>query len=105
MPDVVTLDVSEGIGTITLNRPEARNADTHTRVGIQPGWGLTVLLSQAIGVRRAKEMSATGNFLDALTALEWGLVNHVVAHDELLPFCRRLAADIATNDVAGVARI
>lgn len=60
----------------------ARFADTHTRVGIQPGWGLTVLLAEAVGVRRAKELSSTGNFLDAQTALTWGLVNHVVPHGE-----------------------
>lgn len=83
----------------------ARFADTHARVGIQPGWGLTVLLPEAVGRRRAKELSATGNFLDAETALAWGLVNHVVPHDELLPFCRSLAADIAGNDAAGVRRI
>ena len=83
----------------------ARFADTHTRVGIQPGWGLTVLLAQAVGVRRAREMSSTGNFIDAQTALTWGLVNHVVAHDELLPFCRSLAADIVSNDAAAVRRI
>ena len=34
-------------------------------------------------------MSFTGNFVDARTALRLGLVNHVVAHDELLPFCRQ----------------
>jgi enoyl-CoA hydratase len=83
----------------------ARFADTHARVGIQPGWGLTVLLPQAVGVRRARELSATGNFLDAPTALAWGLVNHVVPHDELLPFCRSLAADIVSNDPAGVRRL
>jgi enoyl-CoA hydratase len=83
----------------------ARFADTHARVGVQPGWGLTVLLAQAVGVRRAKELSATGNYLDADTALAWGLVNHVVAHDELLPFTRKLAADIVSNDQAGVRRI
>jgi enoyl-CoA hydratase len=83
----------------------ARFADTHARIGVQPGWGLTVMLPQAVGVRRARELSATGNFLDAPTALAWGLVNHVVAHDELLPFCRQLAADIASNDQAGVRRI
>ena len=83
----------------------ARFADTHARVGIQPGWGLTVLLAEAVGVRRARELSATGNFLDAPTALAWGLVNHVVPHDELLSFCRELAADIVSNDQAGVRRI
>ena len=80
-------------------------ADTHARVGIMPDWGLTVLLPQAVGVRRARELSATGNFVDARTALSWGLVNHVVAHDELLPFCRSLAADIVSNDQRGVRRI
>ena len=80
-------------------------ADTHARVGIQPGWGLTVLLPQAVGLRRAREMSTTGNFVDARTALEWGLVNRVVAHDDLLPTCGALAADIVSNDQAGVRRI
>ena len=65
-------------------------ADTHARVGIQPGWGLTVLLPQAVGLRRAKEMSTSGNFVDARTALQWGLVNRVVAHDDLVSTCRAL---------------
>lgn len=83
----------------------ARFADTHARVGVMPGWGLTVLLPQRIGVARAKEMSATGNFVDAETALRWGLVNHVVDHDELLPFCRTLAADCAGIDQPAVRRM
>jgi enoyl-CoA hydratase len=83
----------------------ARFGDTHTRVGVMPGWGLTVLLSQAIGVRRAREMSFTGNFLTADEAFEWGLVNHVVPHDALMDFARGLAADIVGNDQAGVRQI
>lgn len=83
----------------------ARFADTHARMGIMPGWGLTVLLPQAIGLRRAREMSSTGNFVDAYKALEWGLVNHVVPHDDLLGFTRGLAADIASNDQRAVRRI
>src|SRR5215470_4452958 len=76
----------------------ARFADTHARVGVMPGWGLTVLLPQRIGVARAREMSLTGNYVDATTALQWGLVNHVVPHDQLLPFARGLGADIVSND-------
>jgi enoyl-CoA hydratase len=76
----------------------ARFADTHARIGIMPGWGLTVLLPEAVGLRRAREMSATGNFVDAGTALTWGLVNRVVAHADLLPTARQIAADIASND-------
>ncbi len=83
----------------------ARFADTHARVGVMPGWGLTVLLVQRIGVARAKQMSVTGNYVDAATAYEWGLVNQVVAHDELLPYCRQLAADIVSNDQMGVRQM
>jgi enoyl-CoA hydratase len=83
----------------------ARFADTHARVGVMPGWGLTVLLPQRVGVARAREISVTGNFIDAETALTWGLVNHVVAHEELLPFCRDLAAACAAIDQRAVRRI
>lgn len=83
----------------------ARFADTHARVGIMPGWGLTVALPEAIGVRRALEMSETGNFIDAQTALVWGLVNRVVPHDSLMSTAVALAHDIAGNDTAGVAEI
>jgi enoyl-CoA hydratase len=83
----------------------ARFADTHARVGIMPGWGLTVRLVQLIGPNRAKELSVTGNFLDAATAHSWGLVNHVVPHDDLLPFARSLAADSLTIEQAAVRRM
>jgi enoyl-CoA hydratase len=83
----------------------ARFADTHARVGIMPGWGLTVLLVESIGVRRARELSATGNFVDAATALAWGLVNHVVPHEQLLPFTDGVARAIVGNDQAGVRRM
>jgi enoyl-CoA hydratase len=83
----------------------ARFADTHARVGVMPGWGLTVLLAEAVGVRRARELSTTGNYIDAATAASWGLVNHVVPHDDLLAFSRRLAADIVSNDQDGVRQM
>ena len=70
-----------------------------------PGWGLTVLLPQAIGVRRAREMSFTGNFMDAHEALSLGLVNHVVAHSELMSFTRKIAKDIIGNEQDGVTQI
>lgn len=72
----------------------ARFADTHARLGVVAMWGLTALLPRAVGIRKAREMSATGNFVDAGEALRIGLVNHVVAHEELLPFTRALAAQI-----------
>ncbi len=79
---------------------EARFADTHARVGVVPGWGLSQRLPRLIGVMRAKELSLSGNFLDAQTAYEWGLVNRVFAPDALLPAAQRLARDILDTDTA-----
>ena len=77
---------------------QARFADTHARVGVVPGWGLSQRLPRLIGVMRAKELSLTGNFLDAARAYEWGLVNRVVEPAELLPACRQLARDMLDTD-------
>ena len=79
--------------------------DTHARLGVTPGGGMSVFLPQTVGLRKAKEMSLTGNFIDAREALEFRLVNHVVAHEELLPAARRLAADIAGNDQEAVRNL
>ena len=73
---------------------KARFADTHARVGIIPGSELSQKLSRLLGIYRAKEISLTGNYIDAQQALEWGLVNRVVAPDELLPTCRSIARDM-----------
>ncbi|WP_194744270.1 enoyl-CoA hydratase [Thermaurantiacus tibetensis] len=83
---------------VLLASENARFADTHARVGIMPGWGLSQKLSRLIGISRAKELSFTGNFLDAATAERWGLVNRVLPAGELLPAARRLAADMASID-------
>lgn len=91
--------------TFLIASDGARFADTHARLGIMPGGGITVSLAQSIGLRRAVELSLTGNFLDAGEALRLGLVNHVVPHEELLPTARRLAADMVSNDQQSVRRL
>ena len=87
---------------ILIASTDARFADTHARVGVMPGWGLSQKLSRLIGIARAKELSLTGNFLDAGTARDWGLVNRVVAPGELLSAAQALARDIASADPAMV---
>ena len=84
---------------VLIASTNARFADTHARVGIMPGWGLSQRLPRTIGVYRAKELSLSGNFLDARTAYEWGLVNRVVEPDELMPAAMKLAADMASIPV------
>ncbi|MBB5705459.1 enoyl-CoA hydratase [Sphingopyxis panaciterrulae] len=87
---------------ILIASTNARFADTHARVGVMPGWGLSQKLSRIVGLGRAKELSLTGNFLGAEAARDWGLVNRVVAPDELLPGAQALARDIASADPAMV---
>jgi enoyl-CoA hydratase len=72
-------------------------ADTHVRVGVYPG-PVLVDLPRRIGMAWAREMSMTGNFVDAATALRIGLVNHVKPPEELLPFALKLAEAIADAD-------
>ncbi|MCL4104083.1 UNVERIFIED_CONTAM: hypothetical protein GTU68_034945 [Idotea baltica] len=86
---------------ILIASEEARFADTHARVGILPGWGLSQKLPRLIGLSRAKEISFTGVPLFASQAYEWGLVNHVVAHDQLLP----RAIEMAENMCACVPHV
>ena len=81
---------------ILIASENAKFADTHARVGIMPGWGLSQKLSRMLGISRAKELSLSGNFLDAQTAAAWGLVNRVVAADVLVETALKLGADIAT---------
>jgi enoyl-CoA hydratase len=84
---------------------QARFADTHARVGIVPGWGISQLLPRWIGPGRARELAFTGNFLPAEQACAWGLVNRVVAPEELLPVCRGLARDVLSCDARTVREI
>ena len=83
---------------VLLASTEAKFADTHARVGIMPGWGLSQKLSRMIGIGRAKQLSFTGNFLDAETAENWGLVNSIHMPDELMPAAIKLAQDMASCD-------
>ncbi len=83
---------------ILVASERARFADTHARVGVLPGWGLSYLLPLAVGRGLARRMSLTGDYLSAADALRAGLVTEVVAHDELLPAAHRVATAIVSND-------
>lgn len=83
----------------------ARFADTHAKVGMIPGWGLTVVLPRLIGAGRARRMSVTAEFIDAQRALEWGLVTEVVEHSRLLDRALEIAATIAANHRPAVSAI
>jgi enoyl-CoA hydratase len=82
---------------VLIASTEAKFADTHARVGVMPGWGLSQKLSRVIGIYRARELSLTGNFLSAQQASEWGLVNRVVAPEDLMPQAIALAQDMLST--------
>jgi enoyl-CoA hydratase len=81
---------------VLIASTRATFADTHARVGVLPGWGLSQRLPRLIGPGRAKELSLTGNFLSAERAEAWGLVSRVVEPEELLPHALELAADMVS---------
>jgi enoyl-CoA hydratase len=81
---------------VLLASPSARFADTHARIGIAPGWGLSQKLSRAIGPYRAREVSFTGNWVGAEQAAAWGFVNRVVPADELLSTACAMARDMCS---------
>lgn len=81
--------------TFVVASNRARFADTHARLNVVPAWGLTALLPRAVGLRKARELSMTGNFVDAEEARRIGLANHVVPHAELLGFTCQLVRQIA----------
>ena len=76
---------------IIIAAESARFVDTHSRVGLLPGWGLSARLHRAIGIYRAKELELTGRALHAREASDWGLVNKVVPDRDLLDSARGMA--------------
>ncbi|WP_396909203.1 crotonase/enoyl-CoA hydratase family protein [Mycolicibacterium sp.] len=82
---------------IRIASERASFAESFVQLGLIPGDGGTWFLPRAVGYARAAEMTFTGERIDAATALEWGMVSRVVAHDELLSEARALADRIAVN--------
>lgn len=80
----------------------ARFADTHSRVGLLPGWGGSVRLAERVGLARAMELALTARFLSDQEALDWGLINHLVPPETLLPTALDLAAQSLAAPPGGV---
>ncbi len=74
---------------------QASFADTHVKMGIHPGWGMSQLLQEAVGQRMAKQMSLTCQFVSAGEALRAGLVNEVVPAERLMPRAKEVAGFIS----------
>jgi enoyl-CoA hydratase len=73
-------------------------------LGVIPGYGGTQRLPQLVGKGRAMEMVMTAGMIDAATALSYGLVNHVVSQEELLPLAQKLASKIMRNSSVAISK-
>lgn len=78
-------------------------ADTHARVGILPGGGMTARLPQVVGAAMARRLSMTGEVVDAVRAERIGLVTEVVPHARLLDRALEVAGQIAEVPAATMA--
>jgi enoyl-CoA hydratase len=73
-------------------------------LGVIPGYGGTQRLPQLVGKGRAMEMVMTAGMIDADTALNYGLVNHVVALEELIPLAEKIASKIMRNSSVAIGK-
>lgn len=80
---------------ILIGAASARIADGHANFGVFPGGGGAAVLPRKIGLNRAKQLLFTGEIVDAAKMQAWGLLNEVVADEELLPTVSALAEQMA----------
>lgn len=90
---------------VLIASERAHFADTHAQFGFTPGWGLTTLLTEAVGRARARRLALSGEAIDAQRAYDWGLVSEVTAHEHLLPRALELAERIAGQNRDAVRAI
>ena len=72
----------------------AKFGQPEVKLGVIPGYGGTQRLARLIGKGRALDLCLTGRFIDAQTALQWGLVSEVVEVDALLARSKQILRDI-----------
>jgi 2-(1,2-epoxy-1,2-dihydrophenyl)acetyl-CoA isomerase len=72
----------------------------YTGVGLTPDGSSTYFLPRLIGTRRTLELMVTNRVLKAPEALDWGIVNQVVAEDALETTARELATKLASGATA-----
>ena len=81
----------------------AKFGQPEVNLGLIPGYGGTQRLVHLIGKGRALELLMTGNMIDAQTALQYGLVNHVTSQEELLNKAKSILEVITTKAPLAIA--
>ncbi len=81
----------------------AKFGQPEVNLGLIPGYGGTQRLVQLIGKGRALELLMTGNMVDATSALQFGLINHLVSQEELIPKAIQILTTINNKAPLAVA--
>jgi len=82
---------------------EAKLGDTHAKWGLRPTWGMSARLADAVGVRKARELSYTARTFTGKQAAEWGLANRAVPLAELDAAVKEVTDGIASTSPGAVA--
>ena len=82
---------------------EAKFGDTHAKWGLRPTWGMSARLPQAVGLRKARELSFTAETFTGRDAATWGLANAAVPLAELDKTVQTLADKILANSRGSLA--
>ena len=82
-------------GDMVLAAESAKFTMAYTAIGLSPDGAASFYLPRLIGMRKAQELMFTNRLLTADEALEWGLINHVIPDDQLLPEAQKLARHFA----------
>jgi enoyl-CoA hydratase len=85
-----------------LASDNAKFGQPEVNLGIIPGYGGTQRLAHLIGKGRAMELILSGNMIDAATAQQYGLVNHLTAPDQLMPETEKLLQTILSKSPMAV---
>ena len=95
-----------GLATLadfTLAVPDAKFGYTEVKIGFIPAL-VSVFLRRQIGEKLTRDLCLTGRLFDAVEAKSLGLVNEIVAPDQLLPAARKLAATLIANSPTSLTR-
>lgn len=92
-------------GDLVIAAESAAFTMAYSRAGLSPDGSSSYFLPRLIGLRKAQEMAFTNNMLSSAQALEWGLVNSVVADDDLLKVAIEMAEGLAEGSLGSHSMI
>jgi len=84
---------------------EAKFGDTHAKFGLRPTWAMSSRLPDAVGVRKARELSFTARTFTGTQAADWGVANYSVPLSDLDATVKEITDAIATNSTGSVAAL